>query len=372
MVDALRLVGPRTAMGRYIEQLARLWSRSPGPFDRIELLCPAPARLDGLAGGTPLTVRAVRPGRPLLLWEQLVLAHAARRSALLFCPSYVAPLLHRGPLVVANHGIYETLPGEFSAWQRLRTIPLFRASARKASRVIANSQATRDDLVSHFGVTESKIDVVYPAADERFHAPRDADAVRRAVVGALGEAVPFVLFVGKQSRRRNVPALVEGFAQARREASLPHRLLIVGPSAGDLSVRELAARHRVLGVVHHVPHLEQDALADLYAGADVFVLPTVSEGLSWTLLEAMASGTPVLTTPHPTLREVGGGAVHVAGSASPQDLATALVCLLSDASRRASLAEAGRREAGRFSWARSAAETLAILDRAAAASDRSG
>lgn len=371
VVDALRLLGPRTAMGRYIEQLARHWSRSRGPFDCVELLSPAPAALDGLGTGTPVALRVVRPGRPFLLWEQVVLARAARRVAMLFCPSYVAPLLHGGPLVVANHGIYEALPGEFSRWHRLRTIPLFRSSARKAGRVIANSRATRADLVAHFGIPESRIDVVYPAADERFHAARDPDVVRRAVVAALGEAVPYILFVGKLSRRRNVPSLVEAFARARREAGIPHRLLIIGPCAGGPSVEKVAQRYGVDGVVRHVPHLDQDALAALYAGADLFVLPTVYEGLSWTMLEAMASGAPVLTVPHPTLQEVGGGAVHVAPSAAPQELAGALASVLTDATLRDALAASGRREATRFSWARAASETLEILDRAAAPSDAS-
>lgn len=359
-------------MGRYIECLARQWSRTTGPFDSIELLCPVAAAIEGLAAATRVSLHAPATGLPRLAWEQLVLARAARNAAVLFCPAYVAPLLRRGPLVVANHGIYEGLPGEFSTWHRWRTIPLFRASVRRARRIVANSQATRADLVRHFGVAEQKVDVVYPAADERFHAPAEPATVAKTVLAVLGQAAPYVLFVGKLSRRRNVPALVEAFALARRRGRLPQRLLIVGPSAGEESVARLAERHGVSGVVRHVPHLDQDALAALYAGADAFVLPTTYEGLSWTLLEAMASGAPVLTVPHPTLREVGGGCVHLAASAAPGDLAEGLCALLGDGRLRNELRELGRREAARFSWAASAAETLAILDRVALPEDRSG
>lgn len=371
VVDALRLVGPRTAMGRYIEYMAREWSAARGPFDSIKLLCPEPVILEGLSNETPVSVHA--PGRrlPRLVWEQFVLAHAARGAAVLFCPSYVAPLLHRGPLVVANHGIYEGVPGEFSLWRRLRTIPLFRRSARRADRVIANSLATRADLVKHFGVPEEKVDIVYPAADVRFHGRVGRHAIAKTVTHLLGEIVPFILFVGKLSRRRNVPYLVEGFAIARRLGGLAHRLLIVGPDVGEEPLADLVKRHNLVGVVQHVPHLDQDSLAALYAGADAFVLPTSYEGLSWTLMEALASGAPVLTIDHPTLREVGEGCVHLAASASPSDLAEGLGALLGDERLRADLSEKGRREAARFSWAASARETLAILDRAALPKDRS-
>jgi glycosyltransferase involved in cell wall biosynthesis len=370
VVDALRLVGPRTAMGRYIEYMAREWSAAKGPFHSIKLMCPAPVNLEGLSSETPVSVHAPGRGLPNLVWEQFVLARAARGASLLFCPAYVAPLLHGGPLVLANHGIYEGVPGEFSLLRRLRTIPLFRMSVRRADRVIANSLATRADLVKHFKVAEEKVDVVYPAADARFHSQVGSDAIAKTVTAILGEAAPYILFVGKLSRRRNVPALVEGFSIARRLGGLAHRLLIVGPNAGDEPLAQLVARHGLSGVVPHVPHLDQDSLAALYAGADAFVLPTSYEGLSWTMMEALASGTPVLTIAHPTLREVGEGCVHLAASASPKDLAEGLCSLLADAGLRADLKEQGRREAARFSWAASAKETLAILARAALPEDR--
>ena len=370
-VDALRLVGPRTAMGRYIEHLAYHWSRLRGPFDRVVLMCPGDVRVDVPGHDTEVVLRPFAEGWPLLLWEQLALPRAARGASVLFCPSYVGPLAYGGPMVVANHGIYEALPGEFSWSQRLRSTPLFRRSARKASRVIANSKATKADLVTHFGVDEARIDVVYPAAHERFREPQDPALVERAVVAALGRRAPYVLFVGKLARRRNVPSLIEAFGRARREGRLPHHLLIVGPNVTGLRVDEIAARSGADGFVTHVPHLGQEELARLYAGADIFVLPTTYEGLSWTILEAMASGTAVLAVPHPTLAEVGGEAAYTVPTPGAEDLARGLLVLLTEPDLRRRHAERGRAVAARHSWRGSAEETLAILDRVARPADRS-
>lgn len=369
VVDALRLVGPRTAMGRYLEYMAEEWSRMELPFERVVLMAPGEPELR-LPGGAGVSLRRLGGREPRLWWEQVTLPRAARHAALLFGPAYVCPLAYAGRRVVANHGIYEGLPGEFGAFQRLRTIPLYRRSAHAAQRVIANSEATRADLVRHFGLDRARIDVVLPAAHELFHRPQDPRLVEAEVSAALGARLPYVLFVGKLSRRRHAPALIEAFARARRGGTLPHRLLFVGPNVDGLPLDALAERFGVSGQVRHVPHLDQPRLARLYAGADVYALPTTHEGLSWTILEAMASGAPVLTVEHRTLAEVGAGAVHALPSASVDHLAAGLSRLLHDPQLRERLARLGRAEARRLSWRRSAAQTMAILDAAALPADR--
>lgn len=364
-VNGLRLTGPRTAMGRYIEVLAARWSEGAWPFDRIRVLVPAAVELPAGVAGRVEVVVPRGPARPLAAWEQIALPRAAAGSALLFCPTYTAPLRARGRLVVANHGIYEGLPREFSRLRRLRSIPLYRQAVRRADVVIANSRATRDDLVRHLGAPRERIEVVYPAPARAFLAALDPAAVRAAAREALGgEDRPYVLFVGKLSPRRNLPALIEAFAAARRAADLPHRLLVVGPNVDAVPVRALAARHGMADALVHLDHRSHEELALLYAGADVFALPTVAEGFSWTILEAMAAGAPVLTADHAALREEGvAEAAQVVPEPTPAALEQALRGLLTDPVRRAALGDAGRALARRFSWERTARETMTILDR---------
>lgn len=370
-VNALRLTGPRTAMGRYLEHLAREWSALDAtPFDRILFLCPAQAETGTLTTSPVVGVSVPSARRwPLLVWEQAILPLAARKAAVLYCPAYNLPLARRRPVVVANHGIYEGLPGEFSRWQRLRSTPLQRLGVARADRVIVNSASTRADLEAHFGADASRMEVIHPAASDLFFGPLDpADASARAA-GLIGSRDPFVLFVGKLSSRRNLPNLMAALARARTDLALRHRLVVVGPNRQGLPLARLAAERGLGGALTYIPHLEHPDLHALYVAADLFALPTLHEGISWTMLEAMASGTPVLTVAHAALAEGGADAALAVPSASVPDLAHGLTQLLSSPPLRRRLGEAGRARAALFSWKEAARRALAVLDRVGSATD---
>ena len=129
-VDALRMVGRRTAQGRLVEYLAYEWSRMEIPFDRVVLMAPRNIELPSLGATTQVVVDVFGDKLPLVAWEQLALPVRARETAVLFCPTYIGPLFSKAPVVVGNHGIYERMPDEFSRVQRLRSTTLHRLSAR--------------------------------------------------------------------------------------------------------------------------------------------------------------------------------------------------------------------------------------------------
>lgn len=361
-VNALRLCGRRTAIGRHLEYLAEHWSGIETPFDRIVFMSPDPVRVGQLGTRTRVEFESFGASLPRLLWEQLALPHRAAAAAALFS-EYTCPLLRRGPTVVANHGIYEAVPEAFSKWQRFRATTVNRHSARHATRVIANSASTRADVAKYFGVDEARIDVIYPGPADLFFREYDRAAIADAVRLAIGREVPYVIFVGKLSRRRHVPNLIEAFAEVRTAHALPHHLLIVGPNVNDLPIAALAAVHGVADAVTHHAHMEQEPLAKLYAGADLYVLPSTYEGISWTMFEAMASGTAVLAVEHPALHEGAGGAVHILPDPSVPSLLRGLEELLLDEATRRSYEARGRERARGFSPARGADATMAILDR---------
>lgn len=362
--------GARTAAGRHVEYLAHEWSRMAVPFDHIVIVGQRDVTLEGLGSTTRVSFETFGRHLPSLAWEQTALPLRARTASALFCPSYTGPLVSTVPMVVANHGIYERIKDEFPTLQRLRSTPMHRQSARRATRVVANSQQTRADLVEFFRLDPEKVDVVYPAANERFFAAHADEAIRAQVQETLGGDAPYFIFVGKFSKRRNVPNLIEAFGELRRRRGLTHRLLLVGPNTMKLPLAELCSRHGVEGALVHVPHLDQDALALLYAGADVFVLPTTYEGISYTMFEAMASGTPVLTVDHPTIAEGQDGPL-VVPTPSVADIVAGLERLIDDDDLRRAVGERGREQARRFSWTETARATIAVLDSVAGAADDS-
>ena len=361
-VDALRMVGHRTAMGRHAEYLAAEWSRMRIPFDRVVLMAPQPLNLPPLGTTTEIVTETFGQRLPLVAWEQAALPRRARRLSILFCPSYIAPLVGRVPTVVANHGIYERIPDEFSRSQRFRSTTLHRLSARRADRTIVNSLNTRMDVVEFFNISPDRIDVVYPAANEIFFRDHTPEAIDAEVERVLGQRTPYFLFVGKLSHRRHVPELIEAFARLRASGNVGHRLLIVGPNATGIDVNELARTHAVSDAVRYVPHLEPSSLALLYAGADAFVLPTTYEGISHTMFEAMASGTAVLTVEHPTLAEGAGDTALALSAPTVELLCDGMRTLATDSMLREKLADRGRERARKFSWSTAARETVAILD----------
>lgn len=359
-------------MGRYVEHLAREWSRMEIPFDRVVLMAPRHFELPELGTTTEVTREVYASALPLAAWEQVALPARARRMSVLFCPTYIGPLVSTSPTVVANHGIYERIPDEFSRLQRLRSTTLHRLSARRAARVIANSDNTRLDVAEFFGLSVSEIDVVHPAASEMFFAPHSKGAIEQEVAKTFGTPARYFIFVGKIVRRRHVGELVAALGQIRLEGWPEQRLLVVGPDAIGLDVPSLARAHGLEEAVRYVPHLEQRPLALLYAGADAFVLPTTYEGISHTMFEAMASRTAVLTVSHPTLEEGAGEAVLTVPTPSAADLADGMRRLLGDPELRDRLAGDGRARARRFSWTETARRTAAILAEVARARDRDG
>ena len=331
-------------------------------------MSPEPVDVQGLGDRTPVEFQAFGGRLPRLGWEQYALPRRAANASVLFS-EYTCPLLRRTATVVANHGIYEAVPEAFSRWDRFRATSVNKRSARHATRVIANSASTKKDVSTFFGVDASRIDVVYPGPADIFFAQHSRAEIAAAVVDALGEDVPYIIFVGKLATRRHIPNLMAAFAQVRAEHALPHHLLLVGPNVNGLPVADLASSLGIVDVVRYHHHLEQEPLAKLYAGADLYVLASTYEGISWTMLEAMASRTAVLTVEHPALHEGPAGSVYALPDPSVPSLVQGLTDLLLDADRRQALAEKGLATAQSFSLARSADATMEILDRVAPARD---
>src|SRR5262249_11770517 len=145
------------------------------------------------------------------LWETLRLGPAARRVDVLFGPSYSLPLGFRGPTVVTIHSVNEVQEGTHPWWYPFTFTRVYRASARKADRVIVPSEAVKDDIQRAYGIAAEKIAIVPQGADDDFRPVTDEETLRRTRIEQLGSDTPYAVFVGKLSQRRNIPLLIEAF-----------------------------------------------------------------------------------------------------------------------------------------------------------------
>jgi glycosyltransferase involved in cell wall biosynthesis len=294
-------------------------------------------------------------------WELTGLVAAARRDrvALLHSLGTTSPLWAPLPQVVTVHDlIFESWPEAFPGIRARALRALVPRTLRRAGRIVADSQATADDVVNRYGVNPQKLRVV-PLGPGRPPRPMDsAEAERlRARAGAVG---PYLLSVATSQPHKNLGALIEAFRIVHaREPRL--RLVLVGAAGtADRAVRDAVAAAGLTGAVTLAGRVDDPTLDALYAGALLFVYPSLQEGFGLPLLEAMQRGVPVLSSSASSLPEVGGDAVAYVDATRPAAIAEALVGLVGDPERRAALVAAGRRRLQTFSWERAARETLAV------------
>jgi glycosyltransferase involved in cell wall biosynthesis len=240
-----------------------------------------------------------------------------------------------------------------------------RTAVRRASRIIVPSKATRDELVRVLEGDPTTTDVAYHGVDmTTFHPPTEDEKRRVKLRLGLGER-RYVAFLGMLEPRKNVPSLIAGWAEAVHWRDEPPALVLAGGSGWDDDVdAAVAAVPSHLRVIRP-GYLRFSDLPGFLGGSEVVAYPSHGEGFGLPVLEAMACGAPVLTTPRLSLPEVGGDAVAYTQPDS-DSIARDLSALLDDAERRSQLGAAGVARAREFTWAASAETHLASYARALA------
>ncbi|HEY6836886.1 MAG TPA: glycosyltransferase family 1 protein [Gaiellaceae bacterium] len=258
---------------------------------------------------------------------------------------HALPLGYSGPSVVTVHDLsFERDPGLMRPRDRLVFRTAVPRSARRASRVIVVSERTKRDLIELAGVPAERIRVVPNGVGEPF-----------GPEGPHANGQPYALVVGSLEPRKDPLTAVEGFALLGSDEL---RLVFAGPDRGDgEAARAAAARRGLEQRVDFKGHVSGDELAALYRGAACLVFPSRDEGFGLPLLEAMASGVPVVATRAGALPEIAGDAAILVEPGDPVALAGGIERALADRER---LVAAGFDRAKQFSWAETAEKTLAV------------
>ncbi|WP_432979798.1 glycosyltransferase family 4 protein [Dactylosporangium sp. CA-233914] len=368
LVDATSVPADRGGVGRYVDGLLG----ALGALDAdLAVVC---QRTDAERYGRLLpnarimsapAAAAHRPAR--LAWEQTGLPILAQQvgAQVLHSPFYTCPLRAGCPVTVTVHdATFFTEPEHYDKSRRTFFRSAIKTSLRRASRVIVPSKATRDELIRLLDADPTRIDVAYHGVDpQAFHAPTDDEKARvRARLG-LG-STEYIAFLGAKEPRKNVPSLIRGWISAVRDRQDPPALVVAGGQGHDDeidgAIAEVPSHLRLL----RPGYLRYADLPGFLGGAVVAAYPSFGEGFGLPILEAMACGAPVLTTPRLSLPEVGGDAVAYTGP-GPDEIARDLAALLDDTERRNALAKAGAARAKEFTWESSAEVHLAAWARAA-------
>jgi glycosyltransferase involved in cell wall biosynthesis len=348
-------------ISRHIYHLLRELSRRPEDGD-YEVFAPeAPDTADPLAGGSlRFHATGALTARPPLriAWEQAVLpVQLARlKPNLLHSLAYASPLVWRGPTVLTIYDLsFLRFADAFKTGNRLYLSAITRVSARRARRVVTISQQSRHDIVHLLGVPPERVVVTYLAAEPRYR-PLPAHEVA-AFKAARALPDHFVLYLGTLEPRKNLIGLIEAYARVAK----PRPPLYV---AGATGWRYSAIFEAVVGLgveedVRFVGFLPEDELPLWYNAAHLFAFPSRYEGFGLPVLEAMACGTPVITSNAASLPEVAGQAAQMVSPDDRSALAAAMQEVLDSPQRRAAMREAGLQQASRFRWSSTADQTLA-------------
>ncbi|NLE75932.1 MAG: glycosyltransferase family 4 protein [Chloroflexi bacterium] len=334
---------------------------------RFGLLTPHPERLlERLSLPPHAEVLSVTPAQSLLRVPLGLPLRAWRWGADVLHVNYVAPPFCPCPVVVTVHDIsYEFFPQFFSPRDRRMLGAMVPFSARRAAAVISVSERTREDLMRVYGIPRERIAVTLEAAAPGF-APVTEPAVLEDVCARYGIRRPYILALGNLQPRKNIQRLVEAFDLARRQCRLPHQLVVAGKAQWRESEVYHTIRERGLQDEVGLPGYVADAdLPALYSAADCFAYPSIYEGFGLPPLEAMACGTPVLSSQAGALGEVVGDAAVVVDPTDVPSIAQGLTRLLTDRGVADDYRRRGLERAAMFSWARLAQETLEVYGRVA-------
>lgn len=305
--------------------------------------------------------------------EQIGLPRILRRHRvdLLHSPHFNVPLMSPCPVVATLHDVIylacrEDLPSRLG---RLYYRAMMEAAVRRADRVITVSEFSRSDITRYLSLSPQKIDVIHPAVDPRFTRMDDWKQVER-VLALHGIKQDYVLYTGICKPRKNHAGLLRAFRYFLGMGQQA-QLVIAGPTDGG--ERELQAMAAELGVSRQVVFtglVDDTDLRALYTRARVYACPSLYEGFGFTVLEAMACGTPVVSSRETSLPEVAGDAVLYADARNPKEFGAAIHQAFTGAALRERLIDAGKRNLARFSWELTADRTLRVYEQAIGAKVR--
>jgi glycosyltransferase involved in cell wall biosynthesis len=298
--------------------------------------------------------------------EQFQLVSRARKERLdLFhSPHFVVPLLWRRNLVTTIYDLIpliysESLPSTAS---RVYCYIMMRAAARKSRKVITDSYHTQRDIVKYLKIPETKVKVIYGGVNENYR-PVENERTLRKVKERYKTSEKFIFYIGQWKPHKNILRLMRAFHKLKIKTGIPHKLVIGGRK--DPRYSEIPALARDLELEEDIifsGYIPEEDLPALYSAAELFVLPSLYEGFGLPLLEAMACGTPVVSSNASSLPEIARNAAIFVNPDSVEEIAQAIQEVLKDRKLREKLIQKGLKRARLFTWEKTGRETLRVYE----------
>lgn len=302
-------------------------------------------------------------------WTQVRLAFEVLREKpdLLFIPAHTLPIIHHPNLktIVTIHDLgYEYLKEHHQFPQSLYLNRSTVYAAKKATHLIAVSEATKNDLINKLGVDKEKITVIHEGVDHEFFQPQEKETIVQ-VRQKYYLYEDYLLFVGTIQPRKNLLRLIEAFNLLLRESKYQKLSLILVGKEGWLAdeIYKAPVKLNLQGKIRFLNHVPTRDLPALYSGAKMFMFPSLFEGFGLPLLEAMSCGTPVITSNVSSIPEVVNDAALLLNPEETGEITESIKRIIDDKNFAKELSKKGIAQAKKFSWGKTAQETLAVFEK---------
>ncbi|WP_420645228.1 glycosyltransferase family 4 protein [Candidatus Leptofilum sp.] len=362
--DGTPLLGQRSGVGHYT---GRLLTHLVQQHPEWEYLLFSNHPLASLEAELAQMRLVARQFISRFVWMQLMLPRIIRQAKPQLChfPNNTAPLRASCPTVITIHDASLFLHSTYHPMSRLLALRLLLPHvARRATAVITVSHHARLDLMRILKLPAEKIHVIHEAAPDNFQ-PLEDRVQREKLRQHYRLPDKFILFVGTIEPRKNLTRLIRAVASLRRRGC-GARLVLVGPNGWLLngSLQKEIENLGLQDVVQNLGYVPQEDLPGIYSLATLFAFPSLYEGFGLPPLEAMACGTPVLTSRNSAMAEICGDAAYLVNPQDEAAITDGLATLLQDADLRAHLRQAGLARAKQYSWQQTARETAAVYQQA--------
>ncbi|MCB8924393.1 MAG: glycosyltransferase family 4 protein [Ardenticatenaceae bacterium] len=365
---------PNTGSGQYTRQLVYHLNRMVSDLT-ITLVYPQVAgqpEPEDVPPSVNVKLVPVRAGNLGKVWfEQRLFPRACREvgATVAHVPYWGGPLQSPVPLVVTVHDLTTLLVPEYRRPFRNRLYnALVSASARGATRIITDSEASKQDIITHLHIPAEKVERIYLAAGPQFSSEDDG-LLDMAVLRKYDLPDFYALYLGGYELHKNVTTLLLAWTYVGQALGEEYPLVLAGrkPTQSSEIYPDYDTYIKQLDIEEYVRWIGYVDEADkpvLYRNAETFIFPSRQEGFGLGVLEAMASGTPVVTTNASSLPEVLGDAGFAVEPDDARGMAGAIISTIIQDNLRAELRQKGQQQAANFSWEKTATETLLVYDAA--------
>ncbi|MDP2946903.1 MAG: glycosyltransferase family 1 protein [Nanoarchaeota archaeon] len=346
-IDCHTLEKTKTGVARYLTNLLDYWKSE----DRIEFI---KYSMDNVKN--PFNIKSTA------LYYNFSLPRKAKKDKIdiLFLPFYMRPFFCKIPTAVAIHDIsYTVHPKWFDFYHRFAYNILTKRAIRKSKVILVPSRYTKSEILKYYKVNPQKIHIVLLAADEKFNAQKNYQKIEE-VKNKYGLKEKYIFYTGSIFNRRHVLELIKAFKIILKKFP-DYQLLISGRNLTN-PFQDIDKEIEKIQQIRKIDYIDDKDLVYLYQGAELFTWPSEYEGFGLPPLEAMACGTPVLTTSKTSLAEVlGDYPIVINNPGDIEEIKDKMLKIISDENLRKEMIAKGLERAKSFSWRQTAEETLEIL-----------